>query len=87
MEGINVFSSTANSATMNINSKIKARQTKYYNEVKSTTGSTPLTFPLEEFIMITSTSASVSITLPLINSQTQLGMTFRFNKAGANRII
>ena len=80
----NMFS-TASTSTLNLNAKVKFRQVKLYNEVQTTAGGT-LTFPLSEFIMITGTGA-VSITLPTINSSTQLGMTFTFNKARATTNI
>jgi microcystin-dependent protein len=73
-----MFSDVASNVNLYINARVRFRNTKFYNQVKTTTGGT-LSFPLEENILINS-STNASITLPEINSTTQLGMTFNFIK-------
>jgi hypothetical protein len=58
------------------------RGTKYFNKVNTISTDTPLEFPLEETCMITA-NGNVNITLPLINSPNQVGMTFIFRKTGS----
>ena len=75
-----MFSDVASNVNLYINARVRFRNTKFYNQVKTISASSTLNFPLEEFNMITATT-DITITLPTINSSTQLGMTFRFNKA------
>jgi microcystin-dependent protein/non-homologous end joining protein Ku len=82
---VNMFSSATSDVNLNINAKVKFRQVKLYNQVKTTTGATPLTFPLEENVVINS-STTATITLPAITANS-LGMTFNFIKNNVNAVI
>ena len=77
---VKMFSDVASNVNLYINARVRFRNTKFYNQVKTISASSTLNFPLEEFNMITATT-DITITLPTINSSTQLGMTFIFNKA------
>jgi microcystin-dependent protein len=59
-----------------INAKVKFRQVKLYNQVKTITSSITLSFPLEEQIVIRPT-ATTYIELPVITANS-LGMSFNF---------
>ncbi len=71
-----MFNSSTNNSTLEINAKVKFRQVKLYNQVKTITATTTLTFPLEEQIVIRPT-ATTYIELPLITANS-LGMSFNF---------
>jgi hypothetical protein len=103
--------SSANSATtfngistfnqeVKIPTRLTIGATQYASEVLTIAGTTAtLTFPLQETIMLTSTGASIAITLPTITLSRQCGFTFIFTKTasitnsviltagGANQII
>jgi hypothetical protein len=91
--GINF--STANSgtnfygvSTFNQEVKVPTRltlgATQYANEVLTIAGTTStLTFPLQQTIMLTSTGASIAITLPTITASSQCGFTFVFTKTAS----
>ena len=75
----NTFSSANTfSAATNISSDLTLRSTKLYNKVKVITATGSLSFPLEETIVINTTS-NITITLPTITANS-LGMTFYFLK-------
>ena len=73
-----VSGNTTMSGTASISSDLTLRETKLYNKVKLVT-ITPatLSFPLEENILIAPPGV-FSLVLPLLNSTTQMGMTFNF---------
>jgi microcystin-dependent protein len=73
---VSMFNYSTNDVTLEINAKVKFRQVKLYNQVKTITGSVTLTFPLEEQIVIRPTSTTY-IELPLITANS-LGMSFNF---------
>ena len=53
-----MFNSSTNNSTLEINAKVKFRQVKLYNQVKTITATTTLTFPLEEQIVIRPTATT-----------------------------
>jgi microcystin-dependent protein len=71
-----MFNYSTNDVTLEINAKVKFRQVKLYNQVKTITGTISLSFPLEEQIVIRPTSTTY-IELPLITANS-LGMSFNF---------
>lgn len=67
-----------------IPTRLTLKGTLYVNEVKTITGtSATLTFPLEDTTMLTSTATTINITLPLITTSTQAGLTFAFFKTAS----
>lgn len=90
---INFASSTSTTSfsgvsTFNQEVKIPTRLTRkgtlYANEVKTISGtSATLTFPLEDTTMLTSNATTINITLPLITTSTQAGLTFAFFKTAS----
>jgi len=93
--GATISFSSANSttsfsgvSTFNQEVKIPTRltlgATQYASEVLTVAGTTAtLTFPLQETIMLTSTGASIAITLPTITLSRQCGFTFVFTKTAS----
>jgi hypothetical protein len=87
--------SSANSATtfngistfnqeVKIPTRLTVGATQYASEVLTISGTTStLTFPLQETIMLTSTGASIAITLPTITLSRQCGFTFVFTKTAS----
>jgi len=87
--------SSANSATtfngistfnqeVKVPTRLTIGATQYASEVLTVAGTTStLTFPLQETIMLTSTGASISITLPTITLSRQCGFTFVFTKTAS----
>lgn len=73
---VSMFNYSTNDVTLEINAKVKFRQVKLYNQVKTITSNITLTFPLEETIVIRPTGV-VYIELPLITANS-LGMSFNF---------
>ena len=73
---VSMFNYSTNDVTLEINAKVKFRQVKLYNQVKTITATTTLTFPLEETIVIRPTGI-LYIELPLITANS-LGMSFNF---------
>ena len=84
---LSVSGNTTMSGTASISSDLTLRATKLYNKVQLITATpTTLTFPLEENILIRPTGA-FGVVLPLLNSTTQMGMTFNFVTNHATHLI
>lgn len=67
-----------------IPTRLTLKGVQYANEVLTISGiSATLTFPLQQHIMLSSTGATINITLPTINASTQVGVIFYFNKIGS----
>ena len=77
---------TASTIDLNLNALVKFRQAKWYNQVKVITGSTTLSFPEYEFLML-KTTADANIILPLIDSIKYVGLTFSFVKIASSTHI
>lgn len=73
-----------------IASRLTLKGTQYANENRTISGtSATLTFPLEQRGILTSTGATINITLPTITTSTQCGFEFEFHKTGSitNNVI
>jgi hypothetical protein len=77
---------TASTIDLNLNALVKFRQAKWFNQVKIITGTTTLSFPEYEFLML-KTTADANITLPLIDSIKYVGLTFSFVKIASSTHI
>ena len=69
--------------TLNIIGSLKIRNDKLVDELQTLTGTShTLVFPLEQTTVFTNT-ANISVTLPLINNDSQLGLRFTFVSLGS----